>query len=56
MAHQLGDKDQVGAAPDERGAERVPEDVRRRLVLLACRVREGGDDSRLERRAGRRTG
>jgi hypothetical protein len=44
VAHQLGDQDQVGAASDEGGADGVAEDVRRRLVLLAGRVGEGGHD------------
>ncbi len=49
VPHHLGDQDQVGARttvrrPDEVGAERVAEDVRRRLVLLTGRVREGGHD------------
>src|SRR5437660_2805470 len=49
VAHQLGDQNQVGAGTTGRGpdavrAEGVAEDVRRRLVLLASRVREGGHD------------
>jgi hypothetical protein len=44
VSHQLGDQDQVGAAPDERGAKGVAEDVRRRLVVLAGRLGERRDD------------
>jgi hypothetical protein len=44
VPHQLGDQDQVGAAPDERSGEGVPENVRGRLVLLAGRVGERGHD------------
>jgi hypothetical protein len=44
VAEELGDDDEVGAAAHERGRERVPEGVDRRVVVEAGGGGDAGDD------------
>ncbi len=44
VAEELGDDDEVGPATDQRGRERVPQDVDGRVVVEAGRRGDAGDD------------